>query len=224
MVAALVFVGQEVAAKQWLDAEYVEKPLGDVYRAPHLGPVAAGVVVAVWIACGKLRKTRRACPPIHEVCRRHVVAARRGRLPFPYRDDAIGVGIGQRPLQNLRHDAEGRHGGGHAQGQDGDSGEREPAVLPHLPQAVAQIVDRPQIGDVALSNPECVDKRSECTADHAGIPGSKLAFPFHQPFTPQPRRYEPRSQPDNAMLHVSSRFPPAAAVACRPRPWLGFAS
>ena len=79
----------------------------------------------------------------------------------------------------------------------------KPACWRQLPEAVAQIVDRLQVGDVALPDPERIDERSERmprrvarrVAMSAG--GRQLALPFAAPFVAEPRRHQARCEPDD---------------------------
>ena len=158
VVALLVFVLEEETAQERLDAEGVEEALGHVDGAPHFGPIAAGVVVAPRIPGGEMREALRTRPPVKEVGRRDLQPRGRGQLPLPDGNQAFVVRVGQRPLQDLRDDAERDHRRRHAESEDGDRGEREPAVLPHLPPAVTQIVDGLQIRHVALTNPEGINE------------------------------------------------------------------
>jgi hypothetical protein len=194
VVALGMFFSPEEASLERLDAEDVEEAFRDEHGLEYFGTLAAGVVEAVWLDAGQLLEARRPSTPVEKITGRNILSTRVGGVTFKQREEALGFLIGKRAQQDLRHDAERGDGRGHAEREDGDRRDRKAGLLAPLAEAVTQIVDRLQIGDVALAHPERIDERSECVTDDRDlrIPagGGKLAFPFEPPFPAQPRRHE----------------------------------
>ena len=161
VVALGVLLGPEETAGERLNAKGVEEAFGDEHGLEHFGTLAAGVVEAVRIDAGELLEAGGPGAPVEEIAWRDVAAAGRVALPLKQRDDPFRIGVGKRAQQDLRDDAERRDRRRHAERKDADRGDRKAGLLAPLAEAVTQIVDRLQIGDVALANPERIDERSE---------------------------------------------------------------
>src|SRR5688500_6402009 len=74
-------------------------------------------------------------------------------------------------------------------------------MLAKLPETVADIVNRLEIRDVALPDPEGIDERSKSVTDDRRprivSDRGELALPFAAPLLAQAARHEARRQPDD---------------------------
>ena len=101
VVPLLVLVGIEEAPGQRPQAEDVEEAFRHLEGPKHFRPIAARVVVTVWLRSGNLREAGRLRAPVDEIPWCDLQLFTRRRVLFPQRDNAVRIGIGKWPQQHL---------------------------------------------------------------------------------------------------------------------------
>ncbi len=165
VAARRVLVGREEPPQQRPHAKRLEEAVGDPGREPDFRPRIAGDVERPGLHPRQMFEGRGPLAPVEEVARGDVERLQIGRARFPQRDDAIGVGIGKRPQQDLGGDAVDGDRRPEAERQDCDGGDGEAAVLGQLAPPDPHVVDPIEVGDALLAEPEGIGERAQRTPD-----------------------------------------------------------